>query len=93
MSTEVSNDRVRDHHTPDGLPGPCTVATLPESLPDIWGIDSGKVLVRTDYHEALNAAVLANKALVTVFVVGGQPGTGELPSPFSLHPLLNLIFA
>jgi len=75
------DDRVRDDRLPDGPPGSCTVATLPKSLPDAWSIDSKKILVRTDYHEALNAALLANDTNVTVFVVRGQPGIGELPFP------------
>jgi len=79
--------RVRDDHIPDGPPGPCTVATLPKSLPDTWDIDSKKVLVRTDYHEALDEAMLANNAHVAVFVVGGQPGIGELRFPSTAHSI------
>ena len=83
------DDRVRDDHIPDGPPGPCSVVTLPKSLPDTWSIDKSKmkILVRADYHEALNAAVLANNAHVTVFVVSGQPGIGELPFPSTTYPI------
>ena len=73
------DDPVPDHRIPDGPPDSCTVAKLPKFVAAMWGIDSEKILVRTDYHEALNTAVLANNARVTVFVVGGQPGIGELP--------------
>ena len=65
-----------------------SVATLHSSLP--WEIGSRKILVRSEYKEAEEAAVRANKPNTHAFVVGGQPGIGLFPSP--PHRLQNLIF-
>ena len=69
------------HILPDPPPTSRLTASIPETLPDVWDIRSANILVRTEYHEAENAAVsLLSKPSMYVFVVGGQPGIGLLPS-------------
>ena len=67
------------HILPDALPVTRTVAILPGTLPDVWGLDSqDKILVRSEYHEAEKAVLLSNESGFGVFVVDGQPGIGPL---------------
>jgi hypothetical protein len=58
------------------LPNTQPVVRLPETLPDVWGLDSSHVLVRSEYEEAEEAALMANASNVDAFLVTGQPGIG-----------------
>ena len=64
------------------LPDPPPVMRLvarPPLLPQLWNLgDQERILVRTEYDEAVRAAM---KSSVNAFVVSGQPGIGLLPSP------------
>jgi hypothetical protein len=70
------------HILPDPLPDTRSVMTPPETLPGAWSDQhSLKILVRSEYHEAEQAALLANEDNRTVFMVAGQSGIG-------MHPFL-----
>jgi hypothetical protein len=65
-----------DHIFPDRLPPTRSVLIPPETLPKVWGLSSQRILVRSEYHEAERAALLANETDKRVFAVTGQPGIG-----------------
>jgi len=62
---------------------PATIMDLPGSLPDVWDLQSEKILVRSEYEQAEQAALKANtsKGSYDAFLVGGQAGIG-LPLSF-----------
>ncbi len=60
---------------------PATIMDLPGSLPDVWDLQSEKILVRSEYEEAEQAALKANEGNYNAFLVGGQAGIG-LPLSF-----------
>ncbi len=65
---------------------PATIMDLPGSLPDVWDLQSEKILVRSEYEQAEQAALKANtsKGSYDAFLVGGQAGIG-LPLSFLVH--------
>ena len=68
------------------LPDKHFVVTFPEAILKIpWAWKSKRILVRFEYNEAEQAAVLSSSSNCNVFVVTGQPGIGESTS-FSLLP-------
>jgi len=68
------------------LPDDHIVATLPEILPKLgWAIKSKRILVRSEYNEAEQAAVSCSKTDLDAFMVSGQPGIGPPPFPFIAH--------
>ena len=75
----------------DGEPPPDAtqpVVKFPETLPDAWSFDSSHVLVRSEYTEAVAAALAANAMGDDAFLVAGQSGIGS-PLSFS-SPSANL---
>jgi len=70
----------------DSEDAPATIMDLPGSLPDVWGLQSQKILVRAEYEQAEQAALKANtsKGSYDAFLVGGQAGIG-LPLSFLVH--------
>jgi len=66
-----------------------SVATVHPTAFLPWDLRSQKILVRSEYKEAEEAALLANESSFQIFVVSGQPGIGP-PSP--PHRLQNLTF-
>jgi len=70
--------------TPPPLPNQShpthVVAIIPESLPPTWDIKSQKILVRSEYKVAEEAALSIDEPGIDMFVVNGQPGIGSFPS-------------
>jgi len=56
------------------------VVIVPPTVPLPLNINLRKILVRSEYKEAEEAAVSANRPDTDTFVVCGQPGIGTLPS-------------
>ena len=85
-NVERGNNPVDDCHIhPDPLPNTRSVMIPPETLPNVWGDRRRlKILVRSEYHEAEKAALLANQDNKSIFMVAGQSGIGMRPLP-SLH--------
>jgi hypothetical protein len=79
------HDPIEDAHIlPDTLPSSRSVITPHRMVSKIWNLSSKKILVRSEYHETAQAALLANEDNRGVFVVTGQPGIGlPLLSPSS----------
>jgi len=61
-----------------------SVANLPPTISVALNIRSQKILVRSEYKEAEEAALSTIKSNLQVFVVCGQPGIGLFLSPPSL---------
>ena len=66
---------------PTNPPIPRSVAIIPSTAPPPWNTACRKILVRSEYKEAEEAAVSANGPVTDAFVVCGQPGIGVPPSP------------
>ena len=66
---------------PANLPITRSVAIISPTAPPPWYTSFRKILVRSEYKEAEEAAVLANRPVTDAFVVCGQPGIGVFPSP------------
>jgi hypothetical protein len=74
------DDPVDDCHIlPDSLPPTRSVVTLPEMLLKVWRLRGRRILVRPEYYETEQAALLANENNRHVFAVTGQPGIGTRP--------------
>ena len=56
------------------------VAKIPDTVPDVWDSSSQRILVRSDYLEAVQTALSASEDCRDVFLVTGQPGIGAPPS-------------
>ena len=52
------------------------VVEIPKTIPDTLGLDSSNILVRSEYAEAEQAALVANKKGFEAFLIGGQAGIG-----------------
>ena len=61
------------------------VIEIPKTFPHIHLLDSPKILVRSEYEETEQAALLSNADNVDAFIVTGQPGIGQSLS--SLIPI------
>jgi len=57
------------------------VVVVPETMPRVWDLTSQHILVRSEYVEAVQAALSANAGGADVFLVTGQPGIGQTPHP------------
>jgi hypothetical protein len=55
------------------------VVKIPEIMPDLWGLNNSRILVRSEYEEAEQAALSASAKYVEAFLLTGQPGTGPPP--------------
>ena len=78
----------RDKSHPVGgvaLPDKHVVAALPETLLKSLAPKSKWILVRSEYSEAEQAAVLSGKTGFGAFVVSGQHGIGTSPSLSIAH--------
>ena len=67
-------------HLPNVAPTTHPVMEIPESMPQhIWGLkgEQTRILVRPEYVESEQAAVLANTKNADMFLVTGQPGIGQ----------------
>ena len=62
------------------LPDRMRVAKLPKIRPKGLAPKRKRYLVRSEYSEAEQAAVLFSKSRLNVFVISGQPGIGPPPS-------------
>jgi hypothetical protein len=58
------------------------IVKIPETMPDLWGLDLQRILVQPQYKEIERAALSASAKYVEAFLVSGQPGTG--PPPLAL---------
>ena len=52
------------------------IVEIPTILAELLFLESSHILVRSEYEEAKQAALVANKAGVGAFLVGGQSGIG-----------------
>jgi len=60
------------------------VVEIPKTIPEnTLGLDSSNILVRSEYAEAEQAALVANKKGYETFLVGGQVGIGPPLSSYS----------
>jgi len=79
-SVDRGSDPVADDDLPEKPPsGTFSVMEVPESLPITMGLSSTKIMVRSEYNEAEQAALLSVKLRVGLFVVSGTPGIGIIP--------------
>jgi len=79
-SVDRGSDLVADDDLPEKPPsGTFPVMEVPKSLPITMGLSSTKIMVRSEYNEAEQAALLFIKLGVEVFVVSGTPGIGIIP--------------
>jgi hypothetical protein len=77
---EVKRDKpVRDFDLPDPVPHKTWVARIPCALPPPWKSPGRRFLVRSEYHEAEAAALLASQGNMKAFLVTGNPGIGLFP--------------
>jgi len=74
------SDRVGDVAPPEKH----VVATLLETLPEGLAPKGKKILVRSEYSEAEQAAVLFSRSDLDAFMVSGQPDIGPLYCPQNL---------
>ena len=75
---EVKRDEpVEDYYLPDPVPDKTWVAKI---LPAPWKSPSQRMLVRSEYHEAEQAAMLADQDRMEAFLVTGHPGIGLFSS-------------
>jgi hypothetical protein len=78
---EVKRDEpVEDYDLPDPVPDKTWVAKIPDGLPAPWESSSRRILVRSEYHEAEQAAMLADQDGTEAFLVTGHPGIGLFSS-------------
>jgi hypothetical protein len=78
---EVKRDEpVEDYDLPDTVPDKTWVAKIPDGLSAPWESSGGRILVRSEYHEAERAAMLADREGVEAFLVTGHPGIGLFSS-------------
>ena len=83
---ERDDDPVDDEDIPfDAVPASTLVAKIPDTLPNVWGSCSKRILVRSDYLEAEQTSLSANENNKDALLVAGHPGIGLLPFP--LHHL------
>jgi len=91
MLVERGENPVEDPTLPDLFPPTCSVLSPHPILAAAWALSSRKVLVRSEYYEAEEAALSANEEGKDVFIVTGQPGIGpSLSLPIS-HKISSLI--
>ena len=70
-------DPVEDNVFPEGPPsGSFPVIVAPKSFSNALGLASRKIVVRSEYDEAEQMAVLSVKSGVRLFVATGTPGIG-----------------
>ena len=50
------------------------------TIPNVWGLDSSRILARSEHKEAKPAALVTNKSNIEAYLVGGQSWIGP---PFS----------
>ena len=82
-TVDRGEDPVADDVLPEGPPsGSFFVIDAPKSMPDALGLASTKIVVRSEYNEAEQVAVLSIKSRIRLFIVSGTPGIGTL-DPFS----------
>jgi len=81
---ERDDNPIEDPTLPDPLPSTRFVMS-PWILAAAWGLSSRKVLVRSEYHKAEEAALLTNEEGKGVFIVTGQHGIGPPHSPSPYH--------
>jgi hypothetical protein len=62
------------------------IVKLPPTLPDVWRLHSSHLLVRSEYDEAEQAALVANQRNADAFLITGQYGIGSLPLIHHPHP-------
>ena len=74
---EVKRDEpVRGFDHPDTVPDKTWVAKIPNALPTPWGSSRQRILIRSEYHEAEQAALLADQGHTGAFLVTGNHGIG-----------------
>ncbi len=81
--------KAEGYDRPPSKDAPANIMDLPGSLPDVWGLQSQKILVRAEYEQAEQAALKANDSNYDAFLVGGQAGIG-LPIPCPCPQILIL---
>jgi len=64
---------------PDSVSDKTQVMIIPSSMPITWGPSKQLILIRSEYEEAEEAALSANRSGRDVFLVTGQPGIGPPP--------------
>jgi len=80
-------DPIEDPSIPPGsVPDKTWVTIIPNNIPVLWGASSNQmILTRSEYDEAEEAALSANKSGANAFVVTGQPGIGPPPNHSITH--------
>jgi hypothetical protein len=71
--------------SPEAAPSTQSIVQLPETLIKMWGFESSHFLVRSEYEEAEQAALVAIESNNDAFLVTGQSGIGP-PSHSSPPP-------
>lgn len=67
------------------------VNVWPDTLPEAWDLPNGRILVRSEYHEAERAALSANDVGTSVFMVTGNPEIDLFPSRSDTRSAQSLI--
>jgi len=65
-----------DKPHPEAAPAARPIVEIPQDIVDLYNLESGRILVRSEYEETERAVLSANAANIEAFVVTGQPGIG-----------------
>jgi hypothetical protein len=88
---ERGDDPVEDSKIlPDVVPTTRLVANIPEILTNSLGLRKRRILVRSEYEEAEQAALLAFEEHIDAFAVTGQPGIGTFASRSTATALIRI---
>jgi len=73
---ELETQRVEVEEDDETAPSTRPIVEIPAILAKLLYLESSHILVRSEYEEAEQAALVANEAGVAAFLVGGQSGIG-----------------
>ena len=73
---ELEAQRVEVGEDDGTFPATRPIVEIPTVLAKLLYLESSHILVRSEYEEAKQAALVANEANVAAFLVGGQSGIG-----------------
>ena len=86
-TVDRGEDPVEDNVLPEKPPsGFFPVIAAPKTAPRALGLDSSKIVVRSEYDEAERAAVLSVNSGIKLFVAAGTPGIGTIDHLETVHP-------
>lgn len=94
---EAQEPVVRDDHPItnnyllyDTISDTALVATIPDTVPNVWHSSSQRILVRSDYLEAEHTVLATSDDGMDASLVTAQPGIGPSPSHSIIRTIYNL---